>query len=569
MSALIGGSTVSGLLESVVLVLIAQIAAALVNGKTSVSSDLGPVNVHATVGAMLTIAAVAAAIRLGLQVFIAYLPARIGADFEARTRTELFAGFTEASWGTQAEEREGHLQELMTHQIGQATNGVLDAVGFLGAFFTLGALLVSALFLSAVVALIVLATVALLALALRPLGGLGQRSASQLSRAELEYAGGVSEAVRLAEETSVFGTSARQRAVIETSNQQTRHLFFRTRFLSHFVLATYQSIAILLIILGLAGLYWSGSGRIATLGAVILLLVRSAMYAQGAQGAYHSVLQSEPYLAGLRAVQDQYRANRPVSGNLPFPTPERLSFDRVGFEYHAGLPVLSDVTFDVTRGEVIGIVGPSGAGKSTLVQLLLRLREPSRGRFVINGGDAWAIALEEWNRRVAYVPQEPRLIHDTVAENIRYLRTIDEASVVRAAQLAHIHDDISGWPGGYDTVIGQRADAVSGGQRQRICLARALADQPEILVLDEPTSALDMQSESLVQTSLAALRGELTLFIVAHRLSTLSICDRVMVIVDGKLETFGPTSEVERTNAFYRAASTLTAGTGTDTRGSA
>jgi ABC-type multidrug transport system fused ATPase/permease subunit len=129
--------------------------------------------------------------------------------------------------------------------------------------------------------------------------------------------------------------------------------------------------------------------------------------------------------------------------------------------------------------------------------------------------------------------------------------------VERAGRLARIHDDVIGWANGYDTIVGPRADAVSGGQQQRICLARALAAQPEVLVLDEPTSALDPRSETLIQDSLVALKGAVTLFIVAHRMSTLEMCDRVMVIVDGRLEAFATIALLQRENAYYRSASAL------------
>src|SRR4029077_11605435 len=134
--------------------------------------------------------------------------------------------------------------------------------------------------------------------------------------------------------------------------------------------------------------------------------------------------------------------------------------------------------------------------------------------------------------------QEPRLIHASVADNIRYYRRLDDEAVERAGRLARIHDDVMAWFSDYDTIIGHRADAVSGGQRQRICVARALAAEPEVLVLDEPTSALDPRSESRLRESLLALKGELTLFLVAHRMATLAVCDRVIVLVDGRLEAF-------------------------------
>ena len=232
----------------------------------------------------------------------------------------------------------------------------------------------------------------------------------------------------------------------------------------------------------------------------------------------------------------------------------------MSFAYQPGRPVLSDVSFETYGSEAVGVVGPSGAGKSTLVQLLLTLRAPSNGQYLINGTPVEKFLQDDWHARVAYVPQEPRLVHASVAENIRYFRDLDDDTVERAALLARIHEDIESWPNGYETIVGPRADAVSGGQQQRICLARALVAQPEILILDEPTSSLDPRSEALIQESLTALKHTVTLFIIAHRMSTLDICDRVMVILDGRLDAFDTIAQLERTNLYYRSASTVTVG---------
>jgi ATP-binding cassette subfamily B protein len=175
--------------------------------------------------------------------------------------------------------------------------------------------------------------------------------------------------------------------------------------------------------------------------------------------------------------------------------------------------------------------------------------------------DASDIAPENWHEQVAYVPQQPKLLHATVADNVRFFRDYDEPAVERACRLARIHDEIMSWPQGYQTIVGPRADAVSGGQQQRICLARALISNPSLLVLDEPTSALDPRSEALIQESLESMRSELTLFIVAHRMSTLSICDRVMIVLDGKINAFAPLAELRRSNDYYRFASGLRSGT--------
>jgi ABC-type multidrug transport system fused ATPase/permease subunit len=239
---------------------------------------------------------------------------------------------------------------------------------------------------------------------------------------------------------------------------------------------------------------------------------------------------------------------------------ETLAFEHVSFAYRPGRPVLSDISFEVARGEAVGIIGPSGAGKSTLVQILLQLRTPKEGRYLVNGVPVEKFAREDWHRQIAYVPQEPRLLYGSVAANIRFLRTLDDDAVERAARLAGIHDEIVEWANGYDTIVGPRADAVSGGQQQRICLARALAARPEVIVLDEPTSALDPRSETLIQESLSGLKSEITLFIIAHRMSTLDICERVMVVVDGRLVAFDTTTLLREQNSYYRSASRLAAG---------
>jgi ABC-type multidrug transport system fused ATPase/permease subunit len=211
------------------------------------------------------------------------------------------------------------------------------------------------------------------------------------------------------------------------------------------------------------------------------------------------------------------------------------------------------VSFDIRAGEVIGIVGPSGAGKSTLAQLLLQLRVPTSGQYLVNGEPAAVFSPEDWHRHVAYVPQSPHLIHAAVAENIAYFRNIPQHEVEWAARLARIEDDILRWRNGYDTPVGPRADAVSGGQAQRICLARALAGRPEVLVLDEPTSALDPTSERLIQESLNVLKGTATLFIIAHRMSTLDLCDRAMVIVDGSLDSFENLDVLSAEKVYHRS----------------
>lgn len=556
-------SVLSGFAEAAILASVAQVATVLVNGSTHVHATLGPLHVSVSVWAMLGIAATLAIVRLLLQAPISIVPARMAGEVQAQLRRRLFGAFTRASWAEQSRDREGHLQEMMTNQVFQATQGTLQATTLVTALLTFLVLVISALALNLLAAAVVLGASVLLFAVLRPLNTLGARRAKALSKAQMEFAGAVGESIRVAEETRVFGVAGAQRARIESYIDTARELFVRTQLLGRIVPNIYQSLIYAILIGGLAGLYAAGAGHLASLGAVVLLLVRAGTYGQQMQGAYQFMRQALPYIERLEDAERNYAASSRPPGTRPLDRVQTLAFDEVSYEYRAGRPVLNDISFEVSAGETIGVVGPSGAGKSTLVQILLQLRTPRvSGSYLINGTPAEEFASEDWHRQVAYVPQEPRLLHASVAENIRYFRDLSDADVQRAARLARIHDDIMGWSDGYDTIVGPRADAVSGGQQQRICLARALAAQPDVIVLDEPTSALDPRSEALIQESLMGLEGKVTLFIVAHRMSTLDICGRVMVVVDGRLEAFDSAELLHVQSSYYRTATTLIAGGG-------
>jgi ABC-type multidrug transport system fused ATPase/permease subunit len=559
-AVLVGASILAGLAEATVLTILAEVAAALVNHAHRLRADVGPVNLSVGIEMALLIALVVAGARLVLGVVIAWLPAKVSSDVQAQWRRELFEAFTGASWTVQSRELDGHLQELMTNQIAQAMQAVLQVVAALsgGAMFL--ALVAASFVLNPLAALIILVTALVLFVALRPLSRLGRSAARDLSQASINHAAGVSEVVRLAEESHVFGATAANRRRVGVLIDASRHAFYRYLWTGGLVRNVYQSLVMILIVVALGGLYLAGAGNVAALGAVVLMLVRATTYAQQFQNGFQAVNQVLPYADRIQSATERYRESTPASGDRAMPHIEAVSFEAVSFAYRPDRPALRGVSFAAHAGEAIGIVGPSGAGKSTLVQLLLRLRDPDSGRYLINGQPAAAYLRHEWQQRVAYVAQEPRIMRASVADNIRFFRDLDDAAVERAARRAHIHDEIMALPDGYYTVIGQLADAVSGGQRQRICIARALACEPELLVLDEPTSALDMASEVAVQASLAELQGRTTLFVAAHRFTTLNSCDRVLVLADGAVESFASAAELERSNAFYQMTSALARG---------
>jgi ATP-binding cassette, subfamily B, bacterial len=553
--ALVICSVVSSFVEAGLLAVIAQVAAGLVGGKSTVHVRAGSFHLEAQVETLLYIAFILAFVRLLFQFPLSILPARIASGVQAGLRERMFSAYTRASWSVQARDREGQLQETMTSQVQQATGAALQATVVINAVLSFFVLLISAVALNAIAAVFVAGLSTLLFALLRPLRNRGVGYSRALSRAQVQYARGIAEAIRLTQETHVFGVEAAWRQRIAGYVATSRAVFFRSQVLIKLVGNIYQSLIYLLLVTGIGVLYLYGKSHAAALGGVVLLLVRAGTVGQVAQGAYQGLSQSLPFVERTQEAERRYAESAPTRGDEPLSSVSTLAFEAVSFSYNPDTLVLSDVTFEVDGGEVIGIIGPSGAGKSTLVQLLLLLREPDSGHYLINGEDAASFARTDWNRLVSYVPQEPRLLHASVADNIRYFRDLDDEAVERAGRLARIHDDIMSWTKGYDTIVGPRADAVSGGQQQRICLARALVARPEILVLDEPTSALDPHSEALIGESLRALKHELTLFIIAHRMSTLDICNRVMVIEEGRVAAFDTKANLQNESTYYQHAS--------------
>jgi ATP-binding cassette, subfamily B, bacterial MsbA len=234
---------------------------------------------------------------------------------------------------------------------------------------------------------------------------------------------------------------------------------------------------------------------------------------------------------------------------------EGVVFDHVSFAYAADDPVLIDVSFAARKGDVVALVGPSGAGKSTLVDLIPRFYEPTSGRILFDGVDSRAIALRALRALTGIVSQDTVLFNDTVRNNIAYGAegAYSDDQIMAAAKAANAHGFITELEHGYDTMLGERGTRLSGGQRQRIAIARALLVDPPILILDEATSALDTESERLVQEAIDRLLAGRTVFVIAHRLSTVRHADLILVLERGQVVERGTHDGLLATRgAYYR-----------------
>lgn len=544
-------SGVGGLVEAAILVLITRFAFAVADGESTISVA----GQELTRTSMFVAALVLVVVNVILHVGATWQSARLGAQVVAGIRHDLSRAFLEASWSAQHGERIGKLQELLTTFIrGGAQLITATTLGTI-ALCNLIALVIAAVFIDPVAAPALLVIVLLLGSLVRPIRKLVRKEAAVTADKGMEFATMLGETSQLGMEMHVFNVQPQAGQRLAGSIEENRRTNRQLAFYQQSVPTAFSSMSYLALLAGLAVIAAVGIDDITSVGAATLIMFRALRYGQMFQNNLTLISANLPFLDALDDELDRYRSARVVDGGEPIIWIGPMQLDEVTFRYQEGPDVLRKIDATIDEGEMVGIIGPSGSGKSTLVQLLLGLRDPSDGTVLADGRDIRTLARAEWARKVTFVPQQAHLIAGTVSENIRFMRDdVTQEQIERAARLANLHDDVSSWDEGYDRQVGESGSHLSGGQQQRLIIARALVENPDVMILDEPTSALDVRSEHLIRQTMRGLRHKMTIVIIAHRLSTLDDCDRIMVILDGDLKGFDTPERLRADDEFYREA---------------
>lgn len=469
-------------------------------------------------------------------------------------RLRLSRSYLEASWAVQKSEPVGQLQQLLVAYTREASSSVNAITSAIVAVLSLTALMGVAVTVNPLASLTVLLVLGLLAAILSPLRRAVNRVSTAALDLELEFTHDVADLARVGLEIETFGVRRQVITHLEGLIRKTKGALRRTFALVEANTPIYVSLAYVVILGGMVIVATMEIGDLGGMAAVMLVTLRSLTYGQQFQIAITTIADRAPILHSLDETITRYELSSPAGGDTVLNEIGPIEVDNLSFGYDSQSLVLDRLSFVIEPGETIGIIGPSGCGKTTLLHLLLGLHEPTSGSIRINSKQLSEFDSISWSHLIAFVPQDSYIISGTILENVCFFRSIDRHQVDNAIEKAHMEEAILRMPDGISTKIGSRGIDLSGGQRQRIAIARALVTKPLLLIMDEPTAALDPGTESKIRETLAELGADVTVVVVAHRLSTLEACDRIMLIEDGQITAFDRPDVLAQDNASFQAA---------------
>ena len=485
-----------------------------------------------------------------------YIKIKIAAVYEEKTRGELFKLTTEANWQYLLKQKLGHLDTILITNVQYGSSLLQNISGSLMMIASLIIFLLVAINISWQITLITLILGGFIFFLFKPFLYKTRTLSRENEKINRQTAHHINENILGMKTIKTMSAGGK---IIDKAREYfktLRELIIKTNFLSIATSALIQPIGLLFVFIIFAVSYKTSAFNFAALAAIIYLIQRIFTYAQQLQQNLYSMTIAASYVNKMLEYRDEAKKYKEVdNGSDSFKFSDNFEFKNVGFYYDNAKQILDKVNFSIKKGEMVGLIGPSGAGKTTIVDIILRLFNPTKGEILLDGKNINEIDINQWRKKIGYVSQDIFLKNDTIANNIKFYNdSITDKQMEEAAKMANIHEFILSCPDKYETVIGERGVLLSAGQRQRIVIARILARNPEILILDEATSALDNESEVQVQEVIENLKNKVTVLLIAHRLSTVMNCSKLLVLQDGEIKEQGSPQELlsDENSYFYK-----------------
>ena len=473
-----------------------------------------------------------------------------------RLRGELYAAVSGASWESLTARKDTDTISLFTSQCGQVSAGVSEVIHLLASLVSAGIQLGIALWMSAPVTLLVCLLGACMLAVFKPLRKKSRDYGDEMIRISREFYGELQNQLSSVKEVRAYGVEREHAETFGRINRSFVDARMRYVRLSATPGVVYSVAAALLI--AAVYLVCTLGMRVETDRLVVLVYVFARLWPlfSGFQGRMQFISSCVPAYEKLTEALSSLRSERePEEMEADFSNWREAVFDGVHFVYRdAKEETLRGVSFSLRRGEILALLGRNGAGKTTAANLLLGFLLPKAGEIRVDGKALTAANLRAWRRQAGYVPQDPLILNASVRENLtRFHPGATENDVITALKAAMAWDFVCSLPQGLYTSLGDRGVRLSGGERQRIVLARVLLGKPSLIVLDEATNALDYESETAFRKVVQSIRGRAAVVVIAHRLTTVRMADRVMVLENGVITEQGTIDELDAKKDGYLA----------------